>query len=360
MLHKLADGYGEPFPTLMRWAGYVEADDSGLSGNQRRALSYLGDDVSDEELSAIKAVLDVLRAKRSTMTSSQSLDGVLSGEERDQIRARAMMLLRRADAKGVIPTPLDQLMEVTDLVAAGEVTLEPDERRQLRRMFGDLVDVVLERLQGVIHFGSREVWVSPELHVLRKRFVTAHEIGHEILPWQRDVIAYLDDEERLRPDVRIAYERQANQAAIEMLAQGDLLRREADDSPLTAILLSQLSAKYQISMQAISRRIVEESRHDVALGIRFRGATGRLGPYHVYGSATFVRRFGWAGSNLPADAQRASHEAIAGFGSASFATSDLGGTLVDMNAEILDTPRAVLVLFRPERRRTLRGLLRAG
>ncbi len=72
MLHKLAEGYGESFLTLMRWAGYVEADDSGLTGNQRRALSYLGDDVSDEELSAIKAVLDVIRTKRATMTGAPS------------------------------------------------------------------------------------------------------------------------------------------------------------------------------------------------------------------------------------------------------------------------------------------------
>src|SRR3954453_4630898 len=57
MLHKLAEGYGESFLTLMRWVGYVEADGSGLSGNQQRALSYLGDDVSDEDLTAIKAVL---------------------------------------------------------------------------------------------------------------------------------------------------------------------------------------------------------------------------------------------------------------------------------------------------------------
>lgn len=362
MLHKLAQGYGESFLTLMRWAGYVEADESGLTGNQRRALSYLGDDVSDEELTAIKAVLGVLRTKRATMTPrAPSLDGELAPDERKEIRARMLMLLRRADALGMVPTPLEQVMDVAKLVAAGEVTLEPEERRQLRRMFGSLVDVVMERLQGVVHFRSRELWVSPDLHVLRKRFVTAHEIGHDALPWQRDVIAYLDDEERLRPDVRLAYERQANQAAIELLAQGDTLRKEADDSRLTVVLLSQLSAKYQISMQAISRRIVEESRHDVALVIRFRGTSGRLGPHHVYCSETFSRRFGWGSSDIPVEAKRAGREAVGDFGNATFHVPDLASTFVAMDAEAIDTPRAVFALFSPAPQLgPLRRLLRTG
>jgi hypothetical protein len=361
MLHRLAAGYGESFVTLMRWAGYVEGDNSGLTANQQRALSYLGDEVSDEELSAIKAVLDVLRTKRATMVRhAQSLDGELSPQERREIRARVLMLLRRADAVGVVPTPLDQVMEVAQLVTAGEVTLEPEERRHLRRKFGALVDMVLERLQGVIHFRAREVWVRPDLHILRKRFVTAHEIGHEVLPWHRDVIAYLDDEERLRPDVRLAYERQANQAAIELLAQGDRLRKEADDSRLTPLLLSQLSAQYQISMQAISRRVVEESQQDAALAIRFRGASGHLGPYHAYCSDSFARRFGWNRFGLPAEAKHAAREAVVSSGM-SVQVPDLSRNLVSVEIETIDTPRALLTLFIPERKPlALRRFLRVG
>src|SRR5205823_5680287 len=121
--------------------------------------------------------------------------------------------LRRADALGELPTPLEQVMRVADLVAGGDVTLDRDERRKLRAIFGSLVDRVLDRLQGAIHFRAREVWVRPDLYDLRKRFVVSHEIGHGTLPWHRDVFAYLDDAERLRPDVHVLFERQANQAA---------------------------------------------------------------------------------------------------------------------------------------------------
>jgi transcriptional regulator with XRE-family HTH domain len=63
ILQKLAKAYGASFPVLMEWAGYIQA---GLSIGDQRALSYLGDlrDASDEELKALRAVLDAMRSSR--------------------------------------------------------------------------------------------------------------------------------------------------------------------------------------------------------------------------------------------------------------------------------------------------------
>lgn len=62
-LQKVADAYAIPVHVLMRWVGYLGEGD-GLSPNQARALSYLGDDPSSEEVEAVRAVLDVLRKGR--------------------------------------------------------------------------------------------------------------------------------------------------------------------------------------------------------------------------------------------------------------------------------------------------------
>ena len=356
MLHKLADGYDVPFVVLMRWAGYVE-DAPDLTANQAIALSYMGD-VSDDELTAIRAVIDAIRKRGATFADeAQRLDGYLSPRDREQIRRHTHALLRRADALGLIPTPLDQVLDVAKLVAAGEIVLEEHERRQLRRVFGSLVDVAISKVQGMIHFRAREIWVSPGLHELRKRFVTAHEIGHHVLPWQRDVIAYLDDEQRLRPDVRVGFEREANQAAIELLAQGDRLRREADDSRLSIELISALSARYQVSLQATARRLVEETKRDAALGMRFRGRGGRLGPYHVYCSASFDERFGWCGGSLPLDAKAAVRDAFSGTGESAWSTTDLAGRFAEIGVETINTPYALLALFVPSKSSRLRRLL---
>src|SRR4051812_13438293 len=40
-LQKVARAYDLPFPTLMQWAGYIEADEAKLSPNQAMALRVL-------------------------------------------------------------------------------------------------------------------------------------------------------------------------------------------------------------------------------------------------------------------------------------------------------------------------------
>lgn len=225
-----------------------------------------------------------------------------------------------------------------------------EEKRKLRARFGALVDVALTRLKGAVHFRSREIWVAPNMHELRKRFVTAHGVGHDVLPWQRDTIAYLDDEERLRPDIRIDFEREANQAAIELLAQGRALNKEADDSPLTVNGLLLLGDKYQVSLQAVFRRAVEESNQAAATIIRFKGGSG-LGKSHVYTSRPFETRFGWATIGIPEEVRRAAREQL---GSAS--VPDRTGTFAELAVDVFDTPYARLALVVPQA--VKRGLFR--
>jgi Zn-dependent peptidase ImmA (M78 family) len=148
---------------------------------------------------------------------------------------------------------------------------------------------------GSVRFDSQAVYLSPELtNLQRRRFVQAHEIGHQMLPWHRDLYAFLDDRKRLSNRLNDKYEREANQSSIEVLAQGDRLRQEADDSRITFQLIDHLSARWEISMEATARRVVEESRQEVALAIAYRGsATGKVMPAHLYCSESFEERFRW-------------------------------------------------------------------
>jgi transcriptional regulator with XRE-family HTH domain len=357
ILHKLAKGYGVPFAVLMDWAGYIE---TGLSPNQERALSYLGEDVSDDELAVLQAVLDALRKRSATFAAPASLDGELPPEEIARIRSYVLALLRRADALDEIPTPIDQVMDVARLVSAGEVMLDPEGGRKLRHCFGGLVDRVWHRLQGVIHFRAREIWVNPEMYPLRKRFVYGHEIGHDVLPEHRELFAYLDDHQRLRADIRDLYERQANQAAIELLAQGDRLRREADDSALTMEVIGDLANRYAISMQATARRIAEETKRDCALAISFRTPpTGKLMPHHLYCSQSFEQRFRWKMTGCASSLIKQSLTAASrGHFLEPLLVRDVQGRAATLDLDPVRTPRAVLVLFRavPTKARAMKKL----
>ena len=361
VLQKLAAAYDEPFVLLMRWAGYLEDDPHGLSANQSRALKIMGEP-TDAELQAIKAVLDAIRQGRANKTVLESLDGHLGQADRTEIRGHVMALLRRADALDVIPTPLDQVTEISRLVIAGEITLSPEVKRKLRERFGDLVDRALNLILGSVQFDSREVYLQPGLYHLKRRFVHAHEIGHEMLPWHRELYASLDDKARIRPDVNDRYERQANQAAIEILTQGDRLRREADDSALSFHLIGQLGNQFEISAQATSRYLVEETRQTCALAISYRSpATGTLMPPHIYCSRSFEERFRWLATGCATSlVQQQLQLARRGHALEPLSLPDVRDRVATLKLDSLDTPRAIFVLFRcqPQKRPLLTRLAR--
>ncbi|MFL5961796.1 MAG: helix-turn-helix domain-containing protein [Gaiellaceae bacterium] len=348
VLQKLAEAYDEPFILLMQWAGYIEEDPEGLSPNQARAMKIVGDP-TDRELKTIRAVLDAMRSGGASFPVFAPLDGHLSDEDRAQIRGHAIALLRKADALGEIPTPLHQVMDVSKLVLTGAIELEPEMKKKLRGRFGDLVDRALDIILGSVRFDNRGVYLKPDLYWLKKRFVQAHEIGHEMLPWHRDLYAFLDDKTRIRDDINDRYERQANQAAIEILAQGDRLQREADDSALTFDLLDDLGNRYEISAQATARRVIEESRQDVALAISYKGsATGKLMPAHLYCSKSFEERFRWKFTGrADISIQQLLIATRRGQSLEPLAETDMRGRVATIGMESLQTPQAVLLLFKP-------------
>ena len=351
VLQRVARAYGEPLGTLMSWAGYIEEDPAGVSPNAKRALSYLGEDFTEDELRALKAVLDVIRSKGGAASSPlHNYDRALAPTDEREIAAHANAVLREIDARGTPPTNIDDALVVAKLVKAGAITLTLEERRSLRRFFGGLADWALERLRGVMHLESRQVWINPDIRLeSKKRFVLAHEIGHAVLPAHIETFAYLDDHKRLRSDIAHLFERQANQFSIELLAQGDALRKEWDDSAPSIDRLDSLSTRYAISLQGTARRVAETSKQPCAVAISFRAfnASGSLSPHHLFVSGPFEQRLRWKAGLCPSDEVRASivRAAQGEVALPPLLTNDVEGRRVEVRAEGLDAYYAVIVLF---------------
>lgn len=340
MLNRLAEAYGVPPETLLSWAGYG-APSTTLTPAQALALKHLGDNPSPEEVEAIRAVLNVLRRKRATFSAPHHLDLPLQDAEKLLIRKYALAVLREADALGETPTPLDQLMDVAKLVYAGEITLTLEEKRSLRERLGGAFDRVISSVEGLISFNNKEIWLKPDLHPNRKVFVQAHEIGHHILPLHKHV-AYLDNRDTMHASLRDACEREANQAAIELLAQGDALRKYVDDSPVSRIALEDASVRFGISLQAAARYIGEESRQECCTLIYFRGGDKLMAP-HLYASASFEARFRWVGGRCPrADVAVALREAAVAYAPRFILHSDVKDQAQELRCEAISTPRALI------------------
>jgi len=274
----------------------------------------LGEDFTEDELSVMKAVLDTLRKKAGFGATPHRTDRPLSSEDHQAIRAHAVALLREIDGlRGSGPVDLDAAYQTAKLVQVGAIELTLQERRDLRSRFGDLVDGVLKRLAGVLHTDSGEVYINADLHALKKRFVLGHEAGHAVLPDHQAVYAHLDDKHRLSPEFNDLLERQANQFSADLLAKGDHLRSEFDDSTPRAQLIGDLSDSYQMSCQAVARRVAEESRHDIAVAMSFRAFSGQgqLMPPKLYCSPSFESRMRWRSGPAPTSEIRAAVELVA-------------------------------------------------
>jgi len=305
ILQKVASGYGLRFEDVMHWAGYLAAPRDPVSPSQAVALSTVSSlgDPSEEELDTLKAIVQLLQARRQPGYSPPS-DIELDQETRAEIRRYASALLREAGAIGARPTPLEDIREAARLMLSGELTLDASDQRRLVERFGHWVHQAFRRLQGTFDYRTSAIWIAPDLHEMKRRFVISHEIGHAIMPAHKQTFAYVDDFTCLPPLARDLLEREANQAAVEILFQCGEATSEFDSSPRTLNNIVATSVAFGASIVSTARFVAETSRRPLAVAIAHKNSSG-LGPTHIYQSPSFFTTFGWTAATAPAELRAA-------------------------------------------------------
>lgn len=348
ILQKVAAGYRLRFEDVLAWVGYVPSESNPVTPNQAVALSTVSalGDPSDEELQTLKAIVQILQNNRSSPYTPPS-DLPLDAETIAHIRGYTVALLNEAGAVGERPTPLEDIREAARLVIAGEITLDPRDRNRLVERFGHWVNVAWKRLQGAFDYRASAIWLAPDLHEMKRRFVLSHEIGHAILPAHEKTFAYIDDFTRLPPFARDLFEREANQAAVEILFQGGQATDEFDSSPPTLDEICRISSDFGASIISTARFVVETSKRPVAIAIAHRRATGGLGPTHMYASPAFSDTFGWSAATSPPQARQALRTSFAG-GTETWIVKNRRDEPRVANVDKMFTGYAALALIVPE------------
>lgn len=348
VLQKVAQGYLLRFEDLLGWVGYVPNPSEEVTPNQAVALSTISalGDPSDEELQTLRAIVDLIQKNRGATYSAPS-DLTLDPEAAAEIRRHALALLREADALGRHPTPLEDIQGAARLVLAGELTLDARDRKRLFERFGNWVDIAWRRLQGTFDFRTSEIWLAPDMHAMKRRFVLSHEIGHAILPAHKKTFAYIDDFTCLPPLARDLYERETNQAAVEILFQAGAASDEFDSSPPTLDEICSISASFGASVVSTARFVAETSRRPLSVAVAHRGASGGLGPTHIYASQRFSDAFGWNSSCIPPQVRAALKASAAGEPEMWIAPNRRGDPRV-IHTEKMFTGYAAIALLVPE------------
>jgi transcriptional regulator with XRE-family HTH domain len=351
ILQKVATGYGLRFEDLLQWTGYVSGPQDDVTPNQAVALSTVSDlgEPSDEELQALKAIVEILQKNR-TPTFAAASDLALDEETIAEIRRYALAVLREADGLGRRPTPLEDIQESARLVLTGELTLDARDRARLFERFGNWVNLAWKRLQGTFDFRTSEIWVAPDLHAMKRRFVVSHEIGHAILPAHKQTFVYVDDFTCLPPFARDLLEREANQAAVEILFQGGQASDEFDSSPPSLDEICSISSTFGASVVSTARYAVETSKRAVAIAIAHRNPERGLGPTHIYASKRFESVFGWQSGGAPWNEIRAALRTSRNPDHETWVVENLRHEPRVVNAEKMNTGYAAIVLAVPESR----------
>lgn len=153
--------------------------------------------------------------------------------------------------------PVDDLIEAAglvrgsdDLFAPGMIEQAPGHLRAAAHRLRSKVHALLDRT-------TREVYVDPAIHHAgRRRFRALHEVGHDILPSQSDP-AHADDRHTLSWSAKAKSERDANQAAAELMFLRRRFSTMAADYRIGLAAVTELSQRFECSIHAAFRRYAE-------------------------------------------------------------------------------------------------------
>ncbi len=205
-------------------------------------------------------------------------------------------LLREADAEGVLPTPLDRLFEIAKVTNIAELPDESFLRTLTDKAKGYFISAK-QKLRGIADLRERVTYIPQDSNARRQRFVQAHELGHQVIPWHCIDPTYLDNSETLSPEVRVAFEQEANFFGAETVFQGTRFRVLARDYQPSFSAIFVLADRHEVSRQATAWRFVEEQDEAIALVQYYPGyaidESGNcvLSAWRAIGSPSFLKKY---------------------------------------------------------------------
>lgn len=290
-----------------------------------------------------------------------------------RLHEAAESLLHEASVCDLLPTPVPRLLEAAGLTEPGLSLLDDECIDQAPPYLAEKIHALQGKVQAVLDRQEREVHVRPDIAANGGgAFKRLHEVGHDILPWQRD-LAFADDGYTLAPDVRVQFELEASQVAAELMFQRTLLERAAADHRISAATVLLLSDQFGASIHATFRRFVETHRKSVAGAVLIRTPVSAPPAVCFQRQEAFCSQ-GWASRfdtprawpfRLEGSPYVTLSHAVAGFAAAVEAGSDRpfrasidwpdrNGELRRVKVEVFSNSYSIFLLLWPVRRRPAR------
>lgn len=187
-------------------------------------------------------------------------DSSLTAPQLKKVRSEAHRALIEADALGVFPTPIPQIMDVANIQEVDEGILDDGFISKIRSKAEGALKSATAKVLGLFHATAGLVYIDNSLIDVRKRFIRLHESGHGFMKWQRSMYKVVEDCERsLDHDTADLFDREANFFASEVLFQLDSFSNLAKDHEFSIWTPIKLSKKFQASIYSSIRQYVSKN-----------------------------------------------------------------------------------------------------
>lgn len=204
-------------------------------------------------------------------------------------------ILKHSEAYDIFPTPIDKILSYTELRIAGDIDLSNIDSNILSQLTGTLKST-LEKIRGFLDREEKTIYLDLSQSNNRQSFIKLHETGHEVLPWQNEILKYLDNDSTLDINTKEAFESEANYFASAMLFQQDRFFTEMTKLPLSIESPMYLAKKFGASNHAAIRKYIECSKSRCALlvlkNISPKGMTPICEIRNYFQSTSFTQEFG--------------------------------------------------------------------
>lgn len=288
-------------------------------------------------------------------------DNSLTHEQRILVEKHAERLLHRADAAGVVPVPVDDLIDAAKLKVAPYSVFDPRGiaayAAEKGKQAAQTIKQAVGKIFGVLDASEEIIHIDDSVHESRQKFLKFHETGHFELPHQKKIFRFFEDsEEELDPSVSDLFEREANNFARYVLFNGLTFAERAHDYELCFGSAKKLQRQFKASLYASLREYVRTNQRPcIALCLELpevredMGKTCRLRRVEV--SPSFEKEFGKTVPTLFTP-NRGFGKAIPFFSKATrpvkILVKDLNGNERTLIGEGLDTTFNILIFACPE------------
>jgi Predicted Zn peptidase len=201
-------------------------------------------------------------------------------------------ILRGSKSLDVYPTPVDKIVSYAELSVNSGIDLSSIHPNYLSKAT-DALKRAIEKVQGVLVWREKEIYLDLSIHESKQKFVKLHEVGHSVLTWQQKIYeVFGDDESTLDIDTREEFEAEANFFASATLFQQDRFLSEMAKLGLGIDSAMYLSNLFGASRHATLRKYVEHSKNRCALIVLKDCTSCGAKLRDIFQSKNFTKTFG--------------------------------------------------------------------